>query len=449
MGLIFTAILFLTIPGILFNNFNSSGLNPGFSLTCPGYPDVTCTNSAATGCQLDASSCTLQSNSISFLNQASPFTAIITGNWLAFIYALTNSGSNPNPESPFQITGLGTSNLYPGQCTAIYQGNATADSYYVIRNETDGTGGCSAVNSQGVPFTNPFQAPTLQPAPGSSYQVAIPIWYLGLTNGSEFPKTASAYIQSDSCNNILQTTSRVGSLANELLGCQWYSTINHKTTYWYYAVNINFTSNWVNNSQGGSRTIGYCLQNFGLNQTQCPNITVPLTIQPESWDIYDCAFQIQFQGGTTYHQDLGTGGVHFYNPNVMNPITPQCAALLASIDSYSRSNSPLSTTLAFGSIWLWIGGIILFIIGSGINFSISGDVFGTGGGMGAGVNRQGTKLAQVLGLALIGFTPLWSEFSSWFTSGILPNGFDGYTGITSILIAAMMFGGVFWQATQD
>jgi hypothetical protein len=92
-----------------------------------------------------------------------------------------------------------------------------------------------------------------------------------------------------------------------------------------------------------------------------------------------------------------------------------------------------------------IVGLILFLVGLGINLTAGGTLFGSGTNLGAGVNEQGTRLAQMLGITLMAYVPLYSEFSSWFTSGILPNGLDGVLGVVGISITTCLFVGVIWQ----
>lgn len=453
MGLIFTSIMLIGLPGILYSNFQASGLAGSFNLTCPNayQGDFTCQNSEAVACQnaTYSSACSLSGTSISFLNDQSPFTDLITGNILGFYHALTNPGTNTAPQqNAFQIAGLGTAGLFPGTCQAYYQGNATADSSYVLRS-------CTAVNPQGnnLTFT---QAPVLQPAPNFPNRNAQPFYSLGISNSTEWPKTASAYLQSDMCNLLVTYNTFTGAFDDSLYGCQYYATSNHVTSYWYFATNINASSGgWTVRTYGGTRTPAYCAAHFGLNQTQCAPFHVPVTVQPEAWDVYDCYPQDNqnFSGGTTFHQDLGPGTppgtAHFYNPLVVGPITPQCAQLLQSVHNYDRTNTPQNSTLQLGAGLGWVISILLFIIASGINFNMTGDVLATGGGLGMGANRQATKFAQVLGLGLVAFLPLYSEFSVWFTSGILPNGFDGPAGIVSIMSIILFFFGVVWVATQD
>jgi hypothetical protein len=441
MGLIFSSILILVLPGVMFNNFSASGLSPAFSLSCGSYPDVTCQNGNVTGCQAVPGACTLQGSTISFLNQQSPWTDVLTGDVSGFISALTTRGQLPR-ETTFQVGAFGNQGIFPAACNAYYQGNMTADSYYVIRN-------CTAVNVNGTALPK-SQTPVIQAGPNFPNQTAIHFYNLGVTNSTEWPETASAYLQSDACNLLFSFVLPNQSETAEMDGCQFYATHSDVTTYWYYTVSVNFTGGWTSNTYGGTRTFAYCGAHFGLNQTQCPPPTgVPFIVQPEQWNVYDCGPQGGHSGGASYHTDLGFGGSHFYDPLAFGPITPQCSAMLTSIDQYNAKNSGQSSSWIGGSILLWVGSLIIFVVASGINFSFTGSIFATGGGAGIGSNRQATKFAQVLGLGLIVYIPLFSEFSTWFTSGILPNGFDGFTGITSILITAMIFGGIFWQATQD
>lgn len=85
-------------------------------------------------------------------------------------------------------------------------------------------------------------------------------------------------------------------------------------------------------------------------------------------------------------------------------------------------------------------GIILFIMSFGIGFGGGASVLGSGPSFQFSSNAQGTKLAQTLGIGLLIFTPIYSEFSSWiFTLGF------GIGTIVSTIIFVMFFFGLYWQ----
>ena len=445
MGLLFSAILTLTVTGMIYNNYTASGLAPTFGLTCPGYPDVTCQNSNPSGCQAQPSQCTLSGTSIQLLNQQSPFTSLIHGDVTGALPYLTGNVNGFQPsKSMWQVTPFGSSNLYDGQCFLKYSPNATGLSGYQTSLcwQTSSLGVVSG-NTGVIPITRAFKLP---PVPGSANQTVVPFFGLGVTNSTTYP-VGSSYIQSTSCKSMIGFFFE-GTNTNTLAGCQYYYVhAGESTTYYYYAIDYNTTSAaYTVPVQGATRSISYCDANAGLNFTQCPNVYAPVVVQPENWDVFDCDQMINFPQGSTFHEDLGTGGLHIYNPLAVGSITPQCQAIVQAISNF-KANANASGIL--GSVFLWLASIIIFIIATGINFQATGSIFGSGVGVAAGVNRQGTKFAQVMGLALVIFIPLYSEFGTWFQSGVLPNGLDGGTGLIGFVIGAMVFTGIVWQATQD
>lgn len=105
----------------------------------------------------------------------------------------------------------------------------------------------------------------------------------------------------------------------------------------------------------------------------------------------------------------------------------------------ASSTNPLNFLSVLG---FSVGVVILIILSLGMSFETGALTFN----FGLSSNSQGTRFAQVILIGLVVWIPLYSEFSPWFTSGLLPLGLDGAAGIMSILLTAMMFFGVFWQA---
>jgi hypothetical protein len=99
----------------------------------------------------------------------------------------------------------------------------------------------------------------------------------------------------------------------------------------------------------------------------------------------------------------------------------------------------------FTPIITFIIGIALLLLGLGIGISGGGSILGSGTTLGYTTNMQGTKLAQNMGIGLIIWSPLYSQFSTWFTSGLLPSGMDGATGIVSLILTGALFFGIWWQ----
>ena len=89
----------------------------------------------------------------------------------------------------------------------------------------------------------------------------------------------------------------------------------------------------------------------------------------------------------------------------------------------------------------FLAGVIVLLGGLGLQL-------GMGGGVSAGVNPQGSKLFQVIGITLILWSFLTSEFGTWYSSGILPYGLDGTFGIVGSVITGAMFLGAYTWATS-
>lgn len=448
-GMIFSAIILLVLPGVIFNVFGASGLDPAFNLSCPGYPNVTCQNSYASGCQADPSQCTLQGTSISILNQNSPFTDLIHGQLGFFVSVLTGAGLGTFPsQSIWQVTPFGSSNLYSGECKLVYSNGEWTDNSSVVVHVPIGYSSvsCTQVNSNGVPVTQ-AQAFKLSPAPYYTNQTAVAFYNLAIGNASFYnSQPAMPYQQSANCIPMVGFFFE-GTNQNFIAGCQYYHTNNHITTYYYYAIETNVTAAWTTHLYNGAEyTYKQCNDGtYGeYSQTACPPIEAPVVIQPETWDVFNCDQEMAFPQGTTYNETL-SASPYLTNPYATPPIIPQCNAVVQSISNFTTASNASGL---LGTIFLWLASIVLLIVSSGISFQSSGSIFATGVSVGAGVNSQGTRFAQVMGAALFVYVPMYSEFSSWFTSGILPNGLDGSLGVISLVISALLFGGVIWLATE-
>lgn len=159
--------------------------------------------------------------------------------------------------------------------------------------------------------------------------------------------------------------------------------------------------------------------NVGLLHGSYGHYTV--FVQPESWDAGACPDVIEGIYGSA-------------------PVwSQQCINMVdgASTTGNSGFNFGLLTPII-----LFIIGIALFLIGLGLQISAGGTIFGTGTSLGVGANAQGTRLAQVVGLGLIVWIPLYSEFGTWIVPANFPY---GISIIVTFLITGMFFFGVFWQ----
>lgn len=105
-----------------------------------------------------------------------------------------------------------------------------------------------------------------------------------------------------------------------------------------------------------------------------------------------------------------------------------------------------------------LGGAIFIFLGLGLGASLGGSILGSGTTASLSTNPQGSKMAQAFGLGLLIWAPLYSEFSTWFSSGYLPvfntngglqtgidgNILNGQIGIVSIILTIMMFLGLYF-----
>lgn len=641
MGLIFTSLLILTIPGIIYNNETASGLNPSFALNCPGYPDLTCQNSNPSGCQVVPSQCSLSGSSISILNQNSPFTPLLSGQLPALNQFLNGQGpasSGAAPQGPFDIGGSATA----GQYYVANCGKSNAGASVSVRLLL--VDGCTQINAEGnqnLTLSTAFKMTNWNTGSNQSgITKTAPFYNLVYTNETATPRFKSTTaIDAGKTLCIANTCGGFGSIytyANDLEVLQLTSIIAgaiadiptvsdsfgnaytvqdsfHQTcagggadTCWvgsytapnihtgFFYINATFPSApitasgwWVacssctttglvvehlGNAAGHSASVGSFTPTSGTNlvmgtatiagantgstdwtgsgagfiltppgsygsfvsagqgeigftgsATTVPisnaagtgwaetvisiqylssgndyNFNCALVGQGTSVTGYGSSNHTADLNGYTYYgcdlykgsnpntandgwfsilmavpnvtsQDLPAGYTHFtafvqpvpweayfcglagYQPSLYQAYaSPQCTNFFNSLNRWTvdaAGNTFDGGVLA--PLITFVLGMALLLLGLGINFRVNGSFFGSGAGVGVGSNRQGTKLAQTLGIALLVWSPLYSEFSFWFGSSVLPNGLGGSLGVIGFSLTAMFFGGAFWQATQD
>lgn len=437
MSLIFISLLMLTAPGMLYNNFKNSGLAPaqvlGTAGVCgsfaPGAPiDVTCQGSVAAGCQANATACTLN-NGVSFFNAQSPFTAITSGN----IFALANpvtSNSNVN-RGPFDANGGGQ--FYHASC--YFEGVQSSSNNMTLNGFWATLHSCTQTSSDNqnittkantVSFTNWNVNATI-------FSTTLnPIHLFNIANNATFATICSV-------QGYWFVTAQP-TVGYAVAGCDFFGTATGynpslgagdnpaKTPIWSFLVALPCSA---------SVPLGTCKAGMPSAANPGANYHLNTLIQPQSWDTAFCPNTFP---ATTVQIQIWYSSQQCNNEQTWYT-TPHTAGGFGTSGNFNFGFfTPFLTILL---------GLVLFLIGTGINVRAGGSIFGSGTQFGIGNNRQGTKLAQILGLALIVWTFLYSQFSTWFTSGVLPNGFDGTLGITSIVISGIFFGGVMWQATQD
>lgn len=416
--LIMTGIILLCLPGIVFNNMVASGYDVTPSLVCPGYPDLTCQSNTPAACQDVSTQCQLSGTSVSFLNQKSPFTALFQGNIFGFFGALTSSQSSGTQyngdvadpifgQGPFDA--MGGNSYVTGMCTVYPIGASRL--------------GLGDYNMTGCTQVSPAQNTNITSTQALNFTNYNPIsaqatYNLALYQVYGFQKPTPFY-------------SNYTTGANMLVGCTWEGTYNFTTTgtgssatstgWTWYGCEVSING-WISPPPTPTWAFMVAISN-SIHLINNGYNKIPVFIQPEQWNTGDCL--AYYSAPQTYSQWASQQCLTFEN-NVNPAITA------------GSSFGALTPVLSF------LAGLVLFLIGLGINVQGSGTILGTGVSAGAGVNTQGTRLAQALGISLLVFSPLYSEFSTWFTSGILPNGLDGSAGIVSIITVALIFTGVFW-----
>ncbi len=449
MVLIFTALVLLVAPGVVVNNMqNSNLLEPTApALVCPGWPDLTCQNSVPIGCGAtspNTGACTPK-NTVSFLNINSPFTSLLTLNLLGFFSQL----------------------LYlPGPATVYL-----VQPQVPFTNSTYGCGftaGCGRTN-QGVAYC--FAAPSDQdevPNPVSPFIYDCEYSFFG-----QGPQAVY-------CSNFF---------VKPIEGCMWFNSVTDPFNG--DPSNVNATSVVIASIQPGTSltfttSLGYgqiagetVFTSYGngsttttttnsasedyLNVTSTDGFKVGETVLvngPASagWETNDTTFFLANSGGSPapiFPSCPETAGVN--NGYQIMSFTPSGPVPFNSSVEYRFTftergctyyTSTASITNYLGLIGFIVGAAILVVLAIGLSFQ-GGDI--VVGNWGLGANEQGTRFAQVvLILGFVIWVPLYSEFSTWFTSSdlSLPYGLGGSVGILSIFITGTFWFGLVWRAWE-
>lgn len=419
-------LVLLVVVGGLSNLYTASGLTPPgttFTLTCNNQTSI-CSDPNSVGCAITTSpyndSCTLQNNNAigDILNPNSPFTYLLGGNIFGFFTSLSSSASSgtttyngdvPNPtfgQGPFDALGGGS--YYTGICTVypLASGRTGLMDYNIT--------GCT----QTIPAQNTNVTASQAANETNFNQVGADATYnLALYQVYNFQKVTPQY------SNYPEYPDEIAEV-----GCTWQGTYNFTTTgsgvnatstgYTWYGCGVTLDG-WI--SPPGApvwqfmiaidNSIGHISN--GYNQ-------VAVFIQPEQWNVNNCLL---------YYSDPSS-----YPGNA----SQQCLTFETNVNPVASVN-----TSGFGALTLviaWVAGIILFIGGLGINLYAGGSILGSGTSAGVGINPQGTRLMQVMGIGLIIWIPIYSEFSSWINSTIFPNGLNI---VVEFLMLAIPFIGLF------
>ena len=418
------ALILLVLPGVFYNNYVNSDLvvhDASFTLNCPGLPDTTCQSSAATGCAAASSVCTLSGSSVSFLSGTSPFTALLTGN-IGGLFSSLSAGTQAKSHGPFDVWG-GTAYL---TANCIVYG--------------------SAGNTQLSLFNWTFLRCTQANADGSNATSATS-WNNWNTNFNTSTPLALAFFQLDAlavggatfnCNELGQLNYTQGIGGSVVGGYTWYGCDVHTQSaaggcaalfppsvaclrsnfYWSFIIGVPF-------SQGVLGAVGR--YTCSAVAKPCWHVNVPLLLAG-------------FETGECFVTQGANRQIYSYL------VSPQCDQWYSNVQAQTGANGVVFGLL--GVFVTFLFGLALFLIGTGINIQGQGSIFGSGTGFSLGSNPQGSKLAQVVGLGLVLWAFLFSEFSSWYTSGFMPYGLDGTFGIISIAVTGSFWFGLYSWATS-
>lgn len=379
LAFILLPIVLVSGVGMLYNNLSNSGLTVSNTLTCLNVYPFTCQNSNAVGCQSVPSQCGLSGNSFSVLNKDSPFTFLFTGNIAGFFTALS-SNSNVN-RGAFDPNGGGT--FYTADCSMSgvpASTNLTTNVFPAHINactETNPDG--SNMTKYAAPSTTLFQTFTWSNWNGNllnSAPVAIPFFHIW--NNASYALTC--------LNQGWWEVTSQPQVGYAIEGCDYYVAAGYSPPA---NPNVNPVYSFlvaVPCNLGGTSGCG------GFVTTG--NYHVKIFVQPQSWDTQFCTNAFL---KTTQDEANWYGSQNCVNLETWFT-TPHSGGLQAGFFT------PFLTLLL---------GIVLFLIGMGINLQAGGSIFGSGTQFGVGTNPQGSKMAQIVGLGLIVWSPLFSEFGGW------------------------------------
>ena len=390
MELIFFPLMFMIFIGLIFNNFNASGLqaNGGLITTqftrtdttlsrnyCILGVDTGCSvqvNPQPTGCALSLTNCNASSlKGIQFLNPNSPFTILLGGNLIGFFSSVFNSGESQN------VVYSGFTFCIPTFGNSFF--NATGQNIHNFICE-----GITSVNS-----TN------FKPTTG-------------------IPMNATA---NGGNNSIWSVT-----------GCRLDSSFN-------YPCRINGNGNgfatW-NGTNAESSFYGFYISNNTSikNSATCSIFSTNPTCQIIMPWLYTNGVTTFTCPNTLHISGLNINATHYYCLlPVTNPETPTTTGAEALPNIFAGFS--------------FIFGVILFFMGIGVAL--------TSALIGFQINEQGTKLAQVFGFAIVVWAFISSEFGWIFVTTFNVNGgligtiLSLSFGLVYITLTAMFFVGVYWR----
>ena len=377
MELIFFPIIFMIFIGVIFNNFNASGLQANGALNTTQFTrtdtslsrhycilgvDPNCSvqvNPMPTGCAANPQNCNASAlTGIQFLNSNSPFTYLLDGNLVGFLSSIFNNQEQANQ-------------YYSGitLCVPLING--------VFKNVSNSN---STQNFEcfGEVATLNAQTPTVLPVINASSTYGNnSIWDI------------------KGCPNTNTVACQYPILKNQTFVLQSFYGIYIKN-------GTTITSSHGCTIYGSVQACSVLFPNlFGNN----PSFTCPTTS-------------------------------HLFN--ITNTIT-YCLLPSSNPATFSVSNS--------FSFFAFFAGAILLFMGFGFNLAFS--ILTNGGSL--GINEQGTKLAQVLGIGLTIWAFISSEFGWIFITNFSLSGSLIGTiisiglGFVYVVFSVMFFVGLYWR----
>lgn len=388
-------VILLALPGALYNNASNSGLVlvGGTIGNCDSTLDI-CSYTNNVACQAAAGNCALTGQTISFLNGNSPFTQLMQGNLFALFNNLNPLSSTASGQTswsgthgPFDVTG--NPNYYAADCQGTTPiSTSRSQTNWVLTMCTQAGNDGKNVTEANAATWNSWNTNWISVG-------ALQFYNLG---NATYPR---------SCSQLAQ-------INYTLLGNSGYT---------YFGCEIATPTIQGIGTQPTNRAWGYLVAmpvSYGAMPAGASHQY--LFVQLENWATFECLPNINMGYYSSVPcQNFVNGFKGFTIPGTSVSFVPNSSG---------------------GIVFGFISGIILLLGGVGLQL-------GFGGGVSAGVNRQGTKLFQVLGIGLILWSFLYSEFSFWFTSGNLPYGLDGALGIVSVMLSGVFFFGIYKQATTD
>jgi hypothetical protein len=417
MIMIIMAIFILVGLGMITNAMGASGLIDLNQSTTP-VPHCTIANytncpvDGPTGCNTgDGTNCMIGGSGglDSLFNPTSPFTALLTGNFGVFLSDLSPKSTTYTTE-PFATFG-GVS--YDATLTV---GGADA---------SDGNVTLGLVNPIGLGIVWPHI---------SGFSSNYP-------NLQQFNSKHNLIQQIDSTGGILNSTNGAVALINTN-GVTGY--LDNVTTY---CLGMGASPGITSLSgtspgyfyYGCSASIGsyphegqvYYILAFSGDVSSCWNAGVCLNGFQIGVNIWFPQTDFHTSGNYLNTQDCSTFMGTAHQPQDCNTAYLDISTTAVSGTSYSVAG--------LGYVFGMIAGIILLLIGLGLGIGGGGLTFN----FDFTPNDQGTRLAQALGLALVVWLPLNSEFGAWMSSALLIS--SGLAIIVAFIVNGMLFFGVFWQ----